>query len=212
MKNPQVLVTGFGPFPGVRVNPSAALAWRLARSPRLKRVGIDIAGAEFRTAYDDVGASLPPLLERADIVLMLGVAARRKWLSVEQRGVNHGSCTAPDVGGKAAALSWRGAHIRTSRAPLASCLAALRKARLPARRSIDAGRYLCNASYYQGLTQARVGTTVLFVHVPMPSPPAGTRRRRGRRRPMPDLTAMERGLSDIVLTLVRAARTRTRLS
>jgi pyroglutamyl-peptidase len=81
-----------------------------------------------------------------------------------------------------------------------------------ARRSIDAGRYLCNASYYQGLTQARVGTTVLFVHVPMPSPPAGTRRRRGRRRPMPDLTAMERGLSDIVLTLVRAARTRTRLS
>jgi pyroglutamyl-peptidase len=205
MKRPRVLVTGFGPFPGVRVNPSAALARRLARSGRLKRAGVDIAAAEFRTAYDDVDVSLPPLLKRADIVLMLGVAARRKWLSVEQRGVNHASRTAPDAGGNAAPPSPRGAHIRTSRAPLAVCLAALRKARLPARRSIDAGRYLCNASYYQGLARAPAAATVLFVHVPMPAPSAGTQRRRGNRS-MPDLDAMERGLSDIVLTLMRAAR------
>jgi pyroglutamyl-peptidase len=211
MKSPRVLVTGFGSFPGVRVNPSAELARRLARSRRLKRAGIDIVAAEFRTAYNDVDASLPPLLERADIVLMLGVAVRRKWLSVEQRGVNHASSTAPDVGGNAAPPSSRGAHVRRSRAPLATCLAALRKAHLPARHSIDAGRYLCNASYYQGLTQAPRGATVLFVHVPMPAPPAGTRRRRGRRG-MPGLAAMERGLSDIVFALVRAARTRTRLS
>jgi pyroglutamyl-peptidase len=208
MKSPRVLVTGFGPFPGVRVNPSAELARRLARSPRLKRAGIDIAAAEFQTAYADVDASLPPLLERADIVLMLGVAARRKWLSVEQRGVNHANRTAPDAGGKAAPLSSRGAHVQLSRAPLSACLAALRKARLPARHSIDAGRYLCNAGYYQGLTQAPAGTTVLFVHVPLPAPPAGTRRRRGDRA-MPDLAAMERGLSDIVLTLVRTARPAT---
>ncbi len=210
MRKPRVLVTGFGPFPGVRVNPSAALAWRLARSRRLQRAGIDIAAAELRTAYADMDAALPPLIKRADIVLMLGVAARRKWLSVEQRGVNHASRTAPDAGGKSAPLSSRGAHVRTSRAPLAACLAALRSARLPARRSIDAGRYLCNASYYRGLAQARAGATVLFVHVPMPAPAAGTRRRRGP--PMPDLDAMERGLGDVVMALVRTVRSRQRLS
>ena len=211
MRKPRVLVTGFGPFPGVRVNPAAALARRLAQSRRLARAGIDIAAAELRTAYADVEARLPPLLGGADIVLMLGVAGRRQWLSVEQRGVNHASRTAPDAGGRAAPLSSRGAHVRTSRAPLATCLAALRKARLPARHSIDAGRYLCNASYYRGLAQAPSGTTVLFVHVPMPAPAAGTRRRRGG-RPMPALDAMERGLADVVLTLVRADRSRQRLS
>lgn len=205
----RVLVTGFGPFPGMRVNPSAELARRLARSQRLVRHGVDVTAEILDTRYAVLKGRLPTLLAgaRPDIVLMLGVAGRSPDLRVEARGVHLRNMTTPDAGGAAASELTAGLPfvIRT-RAPLASCVVALATARLPVRRSIDAGRYLCNAGYYEALSLARDEALVLFVHVPKPAPAAGTMPGARRHPRRPTLAAMESGLVELLLRVARSWR------
>ena len=61
-----------------------------------------------------------------------------------------------------------------SRAGATAALARLRRASLPCRLSQDAGRYLCNASYFAALAAPM---PVLFLHIPRP--PRQRRRRPG---------------------------------
>ncbi|MPT21800.1 MAG: peptidase C15, partial [Starkeya sp.] len=79
---PRLLITGFGHFPGMPANPSAQLARRLARS----RPAAGAATEErlLATRWDEA-AGFPALLAQTqpDIVLMLGVAARRRRVSIE---------------------------------------------------------------------------------------------------------------------------------
>jgi pyroglutamyl-peptidase len=63
--------------------------------------------------------------------------------------------------------------------------------------SRDAGRYLCNASYFAGL-EAR-GPATLFVHLPMPR---GARPGDSR----PSLAEMEAALLEIALVVIRRAQ------
>ena len=171
-----LLVTGFGPFPRVPVNPSAELAGRIASDPRLRRaLGIPPRLLILRTAYAAIPAMLEPALcEGPDAVLMIGVAARASRVRVETRAVNRASQLFPDASGRAAGrltLDRDGPAIRRSRAA-ARVLVALRRGGLAAISSRDAGRYLCNASYYRALAEP---CPVVFLHIP-PLPASGRRR------------------------------------
>ena len=78
-----LLVTGFGPFPHVRVNPTAALARAVA--DRLARAGMDARALVLETSYS---GGLPALRRHLDetrprAVLMLGLAARARFVRVE---------------------------------------------------------------------------------------------------------------------------------
>lgn len=186
----QLLVTAFGPFPGARVNPTGPLAHRLAASRRLARLGIMAIARVLETRYALLAGDLPEALNRGapDIVLMLGLAPRRRLVCVEARAVNRSSRTTPDAGRALPQAIRQGLpEVLRTRAPVAAAVAALARAGLPARLSIDAGRYLCNASYHAALRQAGLrGALVLFVHVPWPAPAPGTRARgRAIRRPPP---------------------------
>jgi pyroglutamyl-peptidase len=166
-----VLVTGFGPFPGVRVNPSTALVQRLAKRRWLARPGLRVATHVFETRYDAVDRELPKLLaqHRPDALIMFGVAARTPHLRIEACAHHAQSMIFPDAGGQ---LSSTGSAVSSAqksmngRAPFAQLLAATKRARVPARLSRNAGRYLCNYVYAQALSAGRAPAVVVFVHVP----------------------------------------------
>ncbi|GGC73895.1 pyroglutamyl-peptidase I family protein [Chelatococcus reniformis] len=200
----RIVVTGFGPFPGMPANPTALLAPALARSRRLARNGLDVTAIVLDTSYVRLEPRIGALLASPapDVLLMLGVAGRAKVLRVEARGLGRANTTSADAAGRTPRRRPRGPLIRRSRVALVPAVVALRRRRLPADRSIDAGRYLCNAAYHEALGQAD-GTLVVFVHVPKPRPHAGTRRR--GRPSRPPLLHMEQGLTDLVLLLARAA-------
>ncbi len=186
-----VLVTGFGPFPGVPVNPSEAIVARLGA----------VAGARLRrhrlaTTWDGLPA-LDALLAGVRIAVHVGVAPRASRLRIETTAVDARD-RAPDAAGRLPAPTPAEAAVRRSRAVAAPLATAARSAGVPAAVSGDAGRYLCNALYVRSLaiasTAARPHLTV-FVHVP---PPALSRGRR-----LDDLVA---ALEAVISALVVQAR------
>ena len=184
---PRLLIVGFGPFPRVPHNPSGVLARRIAALPRLRRVlGGSPRCLVMRTAYAAIPAELEPALaENPDAVLMIGVATRAKRVRVEFRARNRASRLFPDVGGRAAGrlmLDPGGPADRRS-AAAARALVTLWRCGLDATASRDAGRYLCNASYYRALADQR---PTIFLHIP-PFPRLDRQRRNGgarKRRPV----------------------------
>jgi len=184
-----LLVTGFGPFPGVPVNPSAVVARRLGELARRHGLaGGDVRVLILPTAY----GAIPTLLEAAlaeapGAVLMLGVARRATRVRVETRARNRASRLFPDASGTVArclTLAAGGpAERRTGAAGPA--LATLRRSGIAAIPSQDAGRYLCNAAYFRALAEK---TPVLFVHIP-PLPRAGRPGRARRHAPVEALAA-----------------------
>lgn len=207
---PRLIVTGFGPFPRMPSNPSAALAQAVAASPRLRLHDVAARAVVLTTAYATLPGELDPLLaEQADAVLMIGVAGRSIKVRVETRATSRRSTLFPDaMGGVPRGLSTRKAA-GDSRLARVNVLAALRRLRgrgLPARPSRDAGRYLCNAAYFRALT-ARSGPT-LFIHIPRT--PIARRAGRPVSRTHPVgvrwRMALARALSDVALDLVASSR------
>jgi pyroglutamyl-peptidase len=203
----RVLITGFGPFPGVRFNPTEHLAAELAslRRPGLENV-LRIAHV-FQTSYTAVEQALPALLAevRPDVILLLGLATRTPYLRIETRARNRRSALFAD------ALGCRPRHCAiTPRAPIAvqgnaphqRLAIAARRAGVPARLSHDAGAYLCNYVYWRALELTAGEPLVQFVHVPVV-------RREPRRVPravtIDDLT---RAGAKMLMVLVAAARNR----
>ena len=206
---PRALITGFGPFPGVPHNPSGVLMRRIASSRRWQRLGWQVDGVLFPTGYSivsrmiaDEAAAQGPLA----FAVMLGVAARAKWLRIELRAKNRVSIHHRDASGSRPAafrLERSRAVTRFGRHPGAVLVSTLRQAGVPARLSRDTGRYVCNAAYWHMLGAIPANTEVVFVHIPMP-------RRDGQRKqdPRPSLAAMERALIALVSTMIGRARIR----
>jgi len=203
----RVLITGFGPFPGAPFNPSATLAKALARRRRPALAGIERSTHVFATTYASVDRDVPKLFaqkQRPDVVLMLGVAGRRRQLCIETRARNAVSLLFPDASGhrpRHGVIKLRGPAALTGNAPFASLAgAAATKARL----SRDAGRYLCNYVYWRALEHAR-GTRPLvqFVHIP---PVSAKPRRLRRSRKSPTLAQLLKPAEAILIALIAASR------
>ena len=201
----RVLITGFGPFPGAPFNPSAALAKALACRRRPALADIERATHIFATTYASVDRDLPKLLaQKPDVVLMFGVAGRRRQLCIEMQARNAVSQLFPDASGhrpRNGVIKLRGPAALTGNAPFARLAGA---AGTKARLSRDAGRYLCNYVYWRALEQVR-GTRLLvqFVHIP----PVGTKPRPRRRssRP-PTLAQLLKPAEALLIALIAASR------
>ena len=199
----RLLITGFGPFPGMPRNPSAVLARQVAGSPRWRILGVQVECRILTTAYAALATELDPALaETPDAVLLIGVAGRSKRIRVERCATNRRSTLYPDVAGEtAAALASGRTAERSSRMAPVKPLRALRAQTLPSRVSRDAGRYLCNASYYRALALPR---PVLFIHIPKPPRP---RRSRGPRQRLSYQERLGAALTEIGILLIQQART-----
>ncbi|WP_375455079.1 peptidase C15 [uncultured Methylobacterium sp.] len=208
---PGLLITGFGPFPGMPRNPSAALARRLGGSVRLRlALGRCLRVRVLDTTYAAIETQLAPALaERPAAVLMLGVASRAERIRVEARACNRASRFHPDASGRPSArlaLDPHGPAARRSRVA-GRALAILRRHGLAAGPSRDAGRYLCNASYFRALAEP---CPVLFVHIP---PVSRTKRPRDGARPArghPDPAAQALALVEVTLFLRAQGRSVSR--
>jgi pyroglutamyl-peptidase len=166
-----ILITGFGPFPGAPFNPTTPLVRHLARLRRPALRGVRLVGHVFETSYAAIDRELPELIarHRPDALLMFGVAARRKHLSIETRACN-ALAMLPDASGSVLARRTiaPGASELRLPAPHRRLLTAARSHRAPAQLSRDAGRYLCNYLCWRGASSVKTGGPrfAAFIHVP----------------------------------------------
>ncbi len=165
-----VLVTGFEPFGGESINPSA-----LAASALHGRV---IAGHEVRAAVLPCvfGRSIEALrreLRRASpsLVVCVGQASGRAAIGVERVAINVDDARIPDNAGASpidAPIAMRGPVAYWSTLPIKAIVAALLERDIPAEVSQTAGTFVCNHVFY-GLMRSlerRRGVRGGFVHVP----------------------------------------------
>jgi pyroglutamyl-peptidase len=207
----RVLLLGFGPFPGAPFNPSAVLVNALACRRRPVLADAVRTTHVFATTYAAVDRDLPKLLaQKPDIVLMFGLAGRRRHLCIETRARNAVSVLYPDASGhrpqSGVIVPGDQAALR-GKAPFAELLGALRHCSIPARLSRDAGRYLCNYAYWRALERAPGGRPLVqFIHIPPigfdPRPMRGRGRRRCSLRPL--VAAAEA----LLVALIAASRRR----
>lgn len=168
-KRPTVVLTGFGPFPGIPVNASALIVRKLAPLARRAFPGgrfvVTVLPTEWRRAPEliaNLHARYRPVL-----ALHFGVAAGTRALRLETMAEN--VCRAiPDAAALlplAATLSTEpGARRATIDIP--AIAHALNAHNIPCSISNDAGGYLCNAVLYQSLARARADCKVGFIHIP----------------------------------------------
>jgi pyroglutamyl-peptidase len=205
----RVALAGFGPFPGAPINPSGALAQALVRSRRPALAKLDRTARVFATSYASVDRDLPKLFaNNPDIVLVFGLAGRRREVCVETRARNAMSVLFPDASGRRplrSVIKLGGPPTLRGHAPFARLVGAIRARRVPARLSRDAGRYLCNYIYWRALERASKGRPLVqFVHIPAVSLKA--RRKPGGRQHSLTLAEVIRAGESLLIALAAASR------
>lgn len=206
----RILITGFGPFPGARFNPTPELVTRLANMRRPAFADILRIAHVFPVSYGAVDRELPRLLaqHRPDALLMFGLAARTPFIRVETRARNDVTLLWPDA-----------EHTRVRQSAIVpgagpqpfgphthALLRAGLRSGLDIRPSCDAGRYLCNYLSWRGIeaTQAPGGPALAaFIHVPLLA-----RDPRSRRLTMPQLLEAGEALLRETVRLTRVLKRR----
>jgi pyroglutamyl-peptidase len=165
----RVLVTGFGPFPGIDENASEAMVRRLEGSAAAP--GLEVATAVIPVAWSEARGAMRSAIAGFEphAVLHFGVSKRAFGFEIETRAFNmsgpredqDGAVRGPE------ALVFAGPPILKGTLPPLALVQALRSRGFPALLSTDAGRYLCNALYYWSLADSETGgRLVSFVHMP----------------------------------------------
>ncbi len=170
MATPTVLVTGFEPFGGEPVNPSAqavqALHGRVVEGRR-------VVAAVLPCVFGDALVALERAVRATDpeLVLCVGQAGGRGALSLERVAINVDDAPIADNAGARPIdrpIAPEGPAAYFSTLPIKAMVAALRAAGLPGEVSQTAGTFVCNHVLY-GLMrtlEGRAGTRGGFVHVP----------------------------------------------
>ena len=168
-----ILLTGFGPFPGVADNVSARFVPKLADLAARRfpghRVVSRLLPTEWATAPERLAAWYAR--EKPRLALHFGVSARAKGFVVETLARN-ASCAREDAAGAlphAPCLVEDGPEALEVRLPARAIVTRLTALGLPAEVSGDAGDYLCNAVLYTSLLIcAAPGQTAAagFIHIP----------------------------------------------
>jgi pyroglutamyl-peptidase len=204
-----VLITGFGPFPGMPRNPSGAIATQLAKLRRPALQNLSRTAYLFPTSYAAVDRELPKLIAEHSpkILIMFGVAGRTTFMRVESIARNRQSVLHPDVTGAtptSLATTRKAPSQRRGRAPFVRLQHAARTAGMDARLSRDAGTYICNYVYWRALEATGMGHSpevVVFIHVPN----LRSRKRRKSRSRLPTLNRLVRA-SEAMLIAAKAHR------
>lgn len=172
MARPRVLITGFGPFPGVPDNPSAWLAATLAeqRLPEFDgELHMRVLSTEWRPTQ-----LIPRLYEalQPHVMIHFGVDRRAKALRIERFAHNRAAPRADASGAlpSGSLIHPEGADRHETQIPAVTLAAHLRRRGISAVASRSAGSYLCNFLYYHSLDWARRqdnASLALFVHIPL---------------------------------------------
>ncbi len=204
-KRLKVVLTGFGAFPGAPFNPSQTLALAVHRQcqARLQRAGIELEVVILPVVFSAIPSHLAAIKAKSqpDFVLHLGLAARRKQITIETRARNRLSLLHCDAEGRRALAPQIEAEGPTIR-PVSLSYLALKSAMsgkgVRIALSHDAGDYICNQTLFLSLGLFEKAG---FVHLPKPR--AMDRKRAPSSRQASPLTAMIPALERALLCLSR---------
>jgi pyroglutamyl-peptidase len=170
----RVLITGFGPFPGLANNPSQLLVEGLA-DRQDSPAGLEILTSVLPTEYAGAETRIRQLIGdlRPDAVVCIGTAARRSEINLERVALNLDDASIPDNAGllrQGKQIVPEGPAAYWSTLPLERMRDAIESQSLPVTMSNHAGTYICNHVFYAARheievtkTQARCG----LIHVPL---------------------------------------------
>lgn len=169
-----LLLTFFGPFPGVPVNPTVALAEGAQRLLTRMRPDLNVITRELPVSYDGSSTALRAALQEVqpDALISLGVAVGRDVVSLEQVAINLDSAGIEDNDGDQRCdepIAPGGQEAYFSSLPVRASFERLRAAGEPVEISYTAGTYVCNHVFYEGQRISReLGLSIPagFVHVP----------------------------------------------
>ena len=169
-----LLLTFFGPFPGVPVNPTVALAEGAQRLLARMRPDLTVITRELPVSYDGSSTALRTALQQVqpDALISLGVAVGRDVVSLEQVAINLDSAGIEDNDGDKRCdepIAPGGQEAYFSSLPVRASFERLRAAGEPVEISYTAGTYVCNHVFYEGQRISReLGLSIPagFVHVP----------------------------------------------
>jgi pyroglutamyl-peptidase len=163
------LVTGFEPFGGHGLNPSAELARRIDGTTI---GGTPVAGRILPVDIERIDRAIADVLREIDpvAVINLGLAAGEPVVRLERVALNLAAFEIPDNAGRLIedrALEEAGAAALWTRLDLAGIRHALLAQGIPARLSSTAGTYLCNAAMYRFLRAVPGKVPCGFIHLPL---------------------------------------------
>jgi len=165
------LITGFEPYGGRALNPSAQLARALDGT---EIAGLRVVGRTLPVAITGLAARVDALLDetRPALVIALGLAPGEAMIRLERFGVNLADFEIADNAGERptdATIVPEGAAARAATLPLRAIEKALLDEGIPVRLSTSAGAYLCNAILYLllgALERRHWRVPCGFIHLP----------------------------------------------
>lgn len=166
----KILVTGFEPFGGEKINP----AWEAVKALPQSIGGAQVIKLQVPVEFDAGAQEVINKLEEEhpDIVLCVGQAGGRSKMTPEFVGINWAHARIPDNAGKQPLMQRiidgaPDAYFTTL--PVNIMVAAMNQANIPATVSYTAGTYVCNDVMYQvlhALATRFPKTRGTFLHVP----------------------------------------------
>ena len=166
----KILVTGFDPFVGEKINPAIE---------SVKKLSDTIAGAQI------VKLEIPTVCHRSlavidqaiqehnpDVVLSIGQAGGRTDITVERIGINMDDCRIPDNDGQQIIdepVFPNGPAAYFSNLPIKAMVARIQERQIPASVSNSAGTFVCNHVLYgvRHIIETKYpGKRSGFIHIP----------------------------------------------
>ena len=165
----KIIVTGFDPFGGEKINPSIECVKAL---PEIE--GVEIFRVELPTVFKESANRLNEVINdvKPDAVLCVGQAGGRPGITMERIAINVDDARIPDNISQqpideVIQLDGEAAYFTTL--PIKRIVNAIRKAGIPAEVSNTAGTFVCNHIMYQALftaTKADKSFKAGFMHIP----------------------------------------------
>ena len=166
----KVLITGFNPFGGDKINPS----FEAVRKLDDVIAGYEIVKVEIPTVFHKSIMELEKAIikEKPQIVICVGQAGGRFELTIERVAINVDDARIPDNDGNQPideVIFEEGENAYFSNLPIKAMVEEIRKAGIPASISNSAGTFVCNHLIYGLLHLIHTkyqGVRGTFIHVP----------------------------------------------
>lgn len=165
----KIIVTGFDPFGGEKINPSIECVKAL---PEVE--GVELIRLELPTVFKESAKSLNEVINevKPDAVLSVGQAGGRPGITMERIAINVDDARIPDNITQQPideTIQTEGAAAYFSTLPIKRIVKAIREAGISAEVSNSAGTFVCNHIMYQALfaaTKVDKPFKAGFMHIP----------------------------------------------
>lgn len=165
----KIIVTGFDPFGGEKINPSIKCVKTLSEIE-----GVELFRVELPTVFKESAIRLNEVINdvKPDAVLCVGQAGGRPGITMERIAINVDDARIPDNRSQQPideVIQRDGEAAYFTTLPIKRIVNAIRKVGIPAEVSNTAGTFVCNHIMYQALfasTKADKPFKAGFMHIP----------------------------------------------